>query len=610
MFQDFDGPRHGKADPSRLAGLRNALAEQKLAGLIVPHADEHQSEYLPPSAERLAWLTGFSGSAGLAIVLEKEAALFVDGRYTLQAESELDKDCFQSLPSAEITPSEWLKDRLKSGERIGIDSRLVTLAEARRFTAACREAGAELVLLDEGPLDDLWRDRPAPPLGKVFLQPLERAGESTEDKLAHISRLIGERKADALVLAATDSIAWIFNIRGADIAHDPVVLAHAILRREGRPTLFLDGRKLSNQVRSELERLTDIAEPASLTSALHSLGSSGARVVLDPHSAPASLEAAIKSTGGTIVEASDPSLLLKARKNPVELAGMRRAHLRDGIAMVRFLAWLDREAPSGALDEIFCAEALEHFRAETASADGMALKDLSFDTISGAGANGAIIHYRVSRASNRKLERGSLYLVDSGGQYVDGTTDITRTVAIGEPSIEARQRFSLVLKGMIALSTARFPKGTNGAQLDTLARQFLWRAGLDYDHGTGHGVGSFLSVHEGPARIAKTGSVPLEPGMVLSNEPGFYKPGAYGIRIENLIAVTPSEAIEGGERPMLGFETLTLCPIDRRLIVPPLLGPVHSAWLDRYHQRVLATVGPRLDKADHAWLEAACSPIG
>jgi Xaa-Pro aminopeptidase len=443
----------------------------------------------------------------------------------------------------------------------------------------------------------------------VAIHPGDLAGEGARDKLARLSQALGEKKADAAILTQADSIAWAFNIRGRDVAHNPAPLGYAVLRRDGQPTLYLDARKLSNAVRAELSDLAEIAEPSALASDLARLGESGAKVLIDPGSAASAIAAAITAAGGKLVEGPDPSVLPKARKNPAELDGARKAHRRDGVAMVRFLAWLDRTAPSGTIDEISAAEKLAGFRAAAAAEDGSELADLSFDTISGAGPNGAIIHYRVTRASNRKLDQDSLFLIDSGAQYRDGTTDITRTVAIGTPSDEMRDRFTRVLKGHIGIATVRFPAGTTGAQLDTLARLALWQAGLDYDHGTGHGVGSFLSVHEGPARIAKTGTVPLEPGMILSNEPGFYRTGAYGIRIENLIVVTPPEPIEGGERPMLGFETITLAPIDLRLVEPALLTPGETGWLDAYHARVRETLSPRLDEADRAWLAEATRPV-
>jgi len=593
----------------RLHRLRLELAREGLTGFIVPHADEHQSEYLPPAAERLAWLTGFTGSAGMAIVLRDRAAIFVDGRYTLQVRAEIDPESFAAKHLIETPPSEWLAANAGPADRIGYAPWLLTVAEVRRFAAACRMAGAELVTVAENPVDAVWTDRPAAPLGAVALHPVVLAGEEAAAKIARLQAAIAEKKASAAVLAQADSIAWTFNIRGSDIAHNPVALAYAILPATGKPALFIDGRKLSNTVRSALAEIAEIAEPRDIGTALARLGRDGTAVLLDAQTTPEAIAAAIRDTGGTIVEGADPAALPKARKNPTELAGTRRAHVRDGAAMVRFLAWLDRAAPQGHVDEIGAAETLAELRADTARKDGSALADLSFATISGAGPNGAIVHYRVSPSTNRRLEPDSLYLVDSGGQYRDGTTDITRTVAIGRPSPEMRDRFTRVLKGMIAIATARFPAGTSGAQIDALARRALWEAGLDYDHGTGHGVGAFLSVHEGPARISKLGTVPLEPGMVLSDEPGYYKTGAYGIRIENLVVVMPPAPIQGGDRPMLGFETLTLCPIDRRLIEPTLLDPREIAWIDAYHAALPAALGHLLDEDTRAWLAAAAAPL-
>ena len=598
-----------RATRDRLERLRAALKRDHLTGFIVPHADEHQSEYLPPAAERLAWLTGFTGSAGAAVVLLETAATFVDGRYTLQADEQVDPQSYAREHLIENPPSKWLKSRLRPGDRIGYDPWLMTVAEVRRLTETCKAAEAEFVPVAGNPLDAIWSDRPAPPLGAVTLQPADLAGEEARDKLARLRAGLADARADAAVLAQADSIAWSFNLRGTDIAHNPVALAYAILPADGRPSLFIDGRKLSNRVRDTLADLADLHEPSAFAGALAALGREHARVLLDPKSTAAAIATAVTEAGGTIIDGPDPAELPKARKNETELAGMRRAHIRDGAAMVRFLAWLDRTAGDGTVDELAAEAKLAALRAETAVRDGSELVDLSFDTISGAGPNGAIVHYRVSEDSNRRLEPGSLYLVDSGAQYRDGTTDITRTVAIGAASEEMRDRFTRVLRGHIAIATARFPVGATGAQLDTLARAPLWHAGLDYDHGTGHGVGSFLAVHEGPARISKAGTVPLEPGMVLSDEPGYYKPGAFGIRIENLVVVTPAEPIPGGDRPMHGFETLTLAPIDRRLIDPAVMTAEEIAWLDGYHARLVPALSRLLDAEDRAWLAAATAPI-
>ncbi|MBH0236702.1 aminopeptidase P family protein [Methylobrevis albus] len=605
MFQSFEQSADPSRGPERVGLLRRELARRGLDGFLVPLADEHQGEYIPPSAQRLAWLTGFAGSAGLAIVLADQAAIFVDGRYTLQVREQVDTAVFEPKHLVDDPPAKWLAGVVQAGARIGLDPWLHTVSEVRRLKAALAEAGAEVVAVADNPLDAVWADRPAPPLGAVSLYNESLAGEGRADKLARIGERVAAAKAEAVVLTQPDSIAWVLNIRGTDVTHNPVPLSFAILKAEGRPQFFVDGRKLSNAVRSELEASVDVGEPAGFPAALAALAEGGTRVLLDPKLAADRIATVLTEAGATLVEGDDPVVLPKAQKNAAELAGARAAHRRDGAAMVRFLAWLDAEAPRGGLDEVAVAKALEAFRAE-----GGGLKEISFDTISGAGPHAAIPHYRVSTASSLPLQPGEIFLIDSGGQYLDGTTDVTRTVIVGVPTAEMRDRNTRVLKGMIAISRARFPKGTTGAHLDILARQALWSAGLDFDHGTGHGVGAYLSVHEGPQRISKTGHVELLPGMILSNEPGYYKAGAYGIRIENLLAVTPAQAIEGGERPMLGFETLTLVPIDRRLIEPALLAPDEIAWLDAYHARVKAVIGPAIrDPETLAWLDLATAPL-
>jgi Xaa-Pro aminopeptidase len=605
MFQSFEDSADPTLGSARLAALRAELARQGLTGFIVPRADEHQGEYVPPSAERLKWLTGFSGSAGAAVVLADKAAVFVDGRYTLQVRSQVDMTAYEAVDLVSTPPSLWLESRLAPGDRFGYDPWLHTITGVRALQRAADKAGAILVPIAANPVDAIWSDRPAPPVGRVRIQPLDLAGEAAAEKLDRIAASLADRKADAVVLTQPDSIAWAFNIRGADVPHTPLPLAFAVLRREGRPSLFVDGRKLGNAERAHLEDLADVAEPAGFATALEALGAGKAAVLIDPAWAASAVGEQIRAAGGTLVEGDDPVILPKARKNAAEIAGSRAAHLRDAAAFARFLAWFDREAPKGGLDEIAVVEALEAFRRETG-----ALLDISFDTISGAGPNGAIVHYRVSRATNRRVEPGTLFLIDSGAQYQDGTTDITRTLPVGDATPEMRACFTRVLKGHIALATARFPKGTAGAHLDAFARAALWQAGMDYDHGTGHGVGSFLSVHEGPQRIAKTGMVPLEPGMILSNEPGYYRTGEFGIRIENLILVTEPAGIPGGDRPMMGFETLTLAPIDHRLIATDLLTRSELQWLDAYHARVLAEVGPLVDAETRAFLQAMTGSLG
>lgn len=604
MFQTFDDVTDPSVGPPRLAALRSELARRGLDGLIVPRADEYLNEYIPASADRLRYLTGFTGSWGLALVLPDAAALVTDGRYVLQAKAQVDATAFDVVISVDTPPESWFATKLRSGQRIGLDPWLFTGEQLAKWTATIEGAGASVVLLDDNPVDAIWTERPAAPLGPVSIQPAALTGASPSEKIARLQSAIAAAKADRLVITQPDNLAWAFDIRGADVPHTPLPLATAIVPATGRPRLFLDGRKLSNEVRAHLENVADVAEPAAFRAALDALdGTSGATLV-DPAAAPAAVARHIKVSGGRVVAAADPAILMKARKNAAELAGTRAAHARDAAAFATFLAWFDREAPKGRLDEIAVVKALEGFRRDTG-----ALLDVSFPSISGSGPNGAIIHYRVTQATNRALDRNSLFLIDSGAQYRDGTTDITRTLALGRPTMEMKRAFTLVLAGMLRLSAMRFPKGTTGHQLDAIARAGLWAAGLDYDHGTGHGVGVYLSVHEGPQRISKVASPALEPGMILSNEPGYYRPGAFGIRIENLIVVTEPTAIDGGERPMMGFETLTLAPIDRRCIVRGLLGAEARAHLDAYHARVFAAVSPLVDGETRAWLAIACAPL-
>ncbi len=602
MFQSFENTIDPSVGPARLDALRAELSGRGLTGFLVPRTDEYQGEYVAACAERLAWLTGFTGSAGLAVMLAGKAAIFVDGRYTLQVRAQVDVDTFQPQHLTEMPPEKWIAENAGADDRIGYDPWLHTSAQVKTYAEACAKSGAELVRSDDNPLDAVWTDRPAPPLGAITLHGLKYSGEASSDKLARIDAALVEAGADAAVLTETDAIAWTFNIRGGDVPHAPLPHGFALLRAGAMPQLFVDGRKLSNSVRGTLAELAEIAEPGEFLSALAALGD--AKVIADPAQVPAAVADAIEAAGGTLIERPNPTIAMKAKKNAVEADGARAAHRRDGVAMAKFLAWLDENAGDGSVDEIAAAKQLESFRAESGD-----LRDISFDTISGAGANGAVVHYRVTTGTNAQLKPGTLFLVDSGGQYPDGTTDITRTVAIGTPSAEMRDRFTRVLKGHIAIATARFPVGTSGAQLDTLARTALWQAGLDYDHGTGHGVGSYLNVHEGPQRIAKTGTVALEPGMIVSNEPGYYKTGEYGIRIENLVLVTGPEEVEGGERPLLSFETLTLCPIDLRLVEPSLMSAEEIAWLNAYHARVRTTLAPLLDEDMRAWLGRATRPL-
>jgi Xaa-Pro aminopeptidase len=604
-FQSFEDRAERAASGPRLAALRTELARRGLTGFIVPRSDRHQNEYVPASEQRLAWLTGFSGSAGIAIVLMERALLFVDGRYTLQAREQVDTSLFTIEHLVETPPDRWIEENLTAGDRIGYDPWLHTVEGAERLGKACAAAGATLVAVEPDLIDAIWADRPAPPLGAVTLHDVRFAGEAAEDKLARIRAEVAKLRADALVVSDPHAVAWAFNIRGADVAHTPLPLVFAVVPQAGRPSLYVDGRKLSNKVRNRLEALADVREPSDFVGALGALGRQKRTVRLDQATAADALARLITSHGGKVTRGACPIALMKAVKNEIEIAGARAAHIRDGAAVTRFLAWFDREAPRGKLTEIDAVAALESFRRDT----GL-LKDISFPTIAGAGPDGAIVHYRVTSRSNRVVAPGELFLIDSGAQYEDGTTDITRTIAVGEPTAEMRDRFTRVLKGHIAIARAIFPEGTTGAQLDSFARQFLWAQGLDFDHGTGHGVGSYLSVHEGPARISKLGTAALKPGMILSNEPGYYKAGAYGIRIENLVLVVAAAPVPGAEKPLNAFETLTLAPIDRRLIVPELLTPEEAAWLDRYHARVVEALSPLLDADSRAWLTAAARPLG
>jgi Xaa-Pro aminopeptidase len=602
-FQTFEEPEAGVALTARLAALREELIRRKLTGFVVPRADQQQNEYVPPSEERLAWLTGFTGSAGLAVVLTHEAALFVDGRYTLQAAKQVDGKAWAVESLIDPPPESWVSAHLKAGDRLGFDPWLHTSSAAERLAAACAKAGAELIAVEGNPIDAIWPDRPQPPLAPVTVHGLQHAGLTEAEKLAQIRTELTKLGADALVLSDSHAVAWTFNIRGADVAHTPLPLSYALVPRDGRPTIFIDHRKLSNLARDHLEQSADVREPDAMAPTLMALAGSGATIALDNATAAEALSRLIAGAGGKPLRGSDPVALLKAVKNAAEIAGTRTAHRRDAVALARFLAWIDREAPSGKLTEIDAVEALETFRRDTG-----ALKDVSFPTIAGTGPNGAIVHYRVTRKSNRRIAPGDLLLIDSGAQYEDGTTDVTRTMAVGEPTAEMRDRFTRVLRGHIAIARAIFPDGTTGAQLDTLARQYLWSAGLDFEHGTGHGVGSYLSVHEGPARISKLGTTPLKRGMILSNEPGYYKTDGFGIRIENLELVIAAD-IDGAEKPMNAFETLTLAPIDRRLIEATMLSKDELDWLNAYHARVRAEVGPALDEATKAWLDRATAEL-
>ncbi|MBB4287380.1 aminopeptidase P family protein [Roseospira goensis] len=596
------GPPHG-AD--RLAGLRRALDEAGLAGVLVPRADAHQGEFVAANAERLAWLTGFTGSAGFAVVLADRAALFVDGRYTLQAAAEVDTGLWEVVPIGQTPVNDWLAQTLRRDDRIGYDPWLHTAAEIDRRAAACKRPGARLVPLHANPIDALWRDRPPAPLGPVVPHPETYAGRSADDKRTQIAGLLREQGCTATVITDPAAVAWLLNIRGADVPYTPLALGFAILHDSGSVDLFMDSRKLTPAARAHLGRGVTVQAPAQLGGALETLGAHAGRVLLDRDGCAQWIRQRLADAGATVQLGSDPIALPRARKTLAELEGTRAAHRRDGAALTRFLCWIDREGPAGTQTERSAAAHLHTLRAE-----GDHFRGLSFETISGAGPNGAIVHYHVSAETDRRIAPDMLYLLDSGAQYRDGTTDVTRTLAIGTPSPDQIRRFTQVLKGHIAIATAVFPRGTTGTQLDTLARTALWADGVDFEHGTGHGVGSYLGVHEGPQRLSKRPSdVALHPGMIVSNEPGYYKAGAFGIRIENLVVVTPVEAPQGAELALLGFETLTLAPIDRRLIDPGLLTADERAWVDAYHARVAAEIGPLLDDATRDWLAAATRPL-
>lgn len=604
-MNDISPPAAQPADhAARLAALRAELAARGLAGFVVPHADEFQNEYLPAHAERLAWLTGFDGSAGTAVVLAGRAALFVDGRYTLQVRQQADAADWEFRHLVEEPVSGWLAEALGAGDRLGYDPWLHTPRQVEALQQACKQAGAELVAVDANPLDAVWTDQPAPPQAPILPHAERFSGRSSADKRAEIAAAL-TNGADCVVLTAPDSIAWLLNLRGGDVAHTPLPLSFAILHADTTVDWCVDPGKITEGITAHLGNGVRLHGMEAFGDLLDALGASGKAVQVAADTAPAWVFDRLAAAGAKPVRVGDPVTLPKARKNAIEIAGSRAAHARDAVAMVRFLAWIDRETAVRAVGEIEAADRLAAFRAE-----GEHFRDLSFDTISGSGPHGAIVHYRVTPESDRELQQGELYLVDSGAQYLDGTTDITRTVAIGTPTDEMRERFTRVLKGHIAIATARFPAGTTGAQLDTLARYHLWQAGLDFDHGTGHGVGSYLGVHEGPQRISKAGTgAALEAGMIVSNEPGYYKTGEYGIRIENLVVVAPAEAPAGAEKPLLAFETLTLAPIDRRLIDTALLTVDEIAWLDAYHAQVRETVGPQLDAATKAWLDAATAAL-
>jgi Xaa-Pro aminopeptidase len=601
MFQDFRRRTTPDTGAARLQALREAMATVGVDAFLVPRSDAHQGENVAPRDERLAWLTGFTGSAGLAVVTSGEAAILVDGRYRLQLRGEVDLGAFTPLNHPDDKASDWLAGTLRGGGRVGFDPWLHTAAEVEKLAGDLAERQITLVRVPNL-VDAIWSDQPPPPAAPIVAHDARLAGRASAEKRATLARNLAAKDLAAAVLSLPDSIAWLLNIRGGDIARTPVALAFAILHADGAVDLFTHPERIGPDAAEHLGTEVRVAAPDAFGAALDALRG---RIALDKASAPVWIADRIAAAAkAEIVWTVDPCILPKACKTPAEIAGARAAHLRDGAAMARFLAWLDATAPEGGLTEIDVVRRLEEIRIATG-----ALRDIAFETICGAGPNGAIVHYRVSEASNRPVTPGELLLVDSGAQYADGTTDITRTVAVGPPAVGAALPFTLVLKGLIAMSRLSWPVGLAGRDIDAVARTALWRAGLDYDHGTGHGVGSYLGVHEGPAGLSRRSAEPLRPGMILSVEPGYYREGAFGIRIENLVVVRDAATPEGGDRPMLSWETLTLAPIDRRLILREALDADERNFVDAYHGRVLAALEPLVDDAEAHWLRAVCAPL-
>ncbi|EJF86335.1 aminopeptidase P family protein [Candidatus Bartonella washoeensis] len=608
MYQSFETITNPTYAAKRVASLRKELDRLGLDGFLVPRADEHQGEYVPPHAQRLSWLTGFTGSAGIALILKNKAIIFTDGRYKLQVRQQTDSDLFEYEDLITHPPSKWLE---KNGQKlsIGFDPWLHTIAATDTLRNALEiKAGGKLVAIHSNPIDLIWHDQPQLPQSPLSVHPLKYAGCSPDEKLALICKDIQKANADVFIFTDPSSIAWTFNIRGNDVSNTPFALCFALIPIKETPALFIDSKKIDVEEKQYLERYAKLYKPEQLIPKIKEYVQRGTVFALDPRLTCEKFRTVIAKEGCSFITLTDPAALPRATKNSTEQDGARKAHLRDGIALTRFFSWLDKQTPS-TISEISAAQKLEELRIMTAKEMGEKLEDLSFDTISAAGANGAIIHYRVTTETDKQLNAGELYLIDSGGQYRDGTTDVTRTIAIGNIGEEEKRCFTLVLKGMIALSTARFPKGTRGQDIDILARIALWKAGFDYAHGTGHGVGSYLSVHEGPQNLSRNGCQELIPGMIISNEPGYYREGAFGIRIENLMIVKPAQKINGGDIEMLSFETLTNCPIDRRLILPELLTLQERQWLNDYHAQVYQVNAPYLNEEDKKWAKEATMPL-
>ena len=608
MFQNFNAPEAPVIGDDRLNALRQWMADQAISIVLVPHNDEQNNEYLPADKERLAWLTGFTGSAGSALVTADLAILFVDGRYTIQAAQQADTEHWTVESMIDTPPHKWIEANASADDILGFDPWLHSSAQVKLLKTATKKASSGeigFVELPSNPIDAIWHDQPPAPLEPTRIHDIAYAGRLTKDKLADMVAILDDKDADNCILTDPSSICWLFNIRGQDVAHTPITLAHGILRARAEPILFIDQRKLDMETKAFLTQVCEMRDPSEMVESIHDFAKS-AKIMLDGSISPYAIKPLIEQAGGEVIDAKDPVSLARATKNEVELAGARAAQRRDGVAMTSFLAWLDAQPP-GTIDEIIAAKRLEQFRADLAG--DMPLRDISFDTISGSGPNGAIVHYRVNESTNRILQEGELYLIDSGGQYDDGTTDITRTVAVGAPGEEERRAYTLVLKGHIAIALARFPKGTRGVDIDAFARMALWQHGMDYAHGTGHGVGSYLAVHEGPQNISKRGMQEFLPGMIISNEPGYYRSGEFGIRLEDLVVVREALQIDGGDAPMMGFETITLAPFDQRLIDVTLLTDGELHWLNAYQGWVNREIGPLVGDEVAEWLRQATQPL-
>ena len=609
MFQKFESLSRPETARDRVIALRSLFDDLGVDAILIPKSDEYLGEYIPLCAERLAWLTSFTGSAGSALILRDSAIAFTDGRYTAQIVSQCDASIFMFEDMVSNPPSKWIQDNGSQKLRVGIDPWTLPSASVKKLQDAVDHINGTLVMLDNNPIDTIWQDQPNQPLEPVSIQPLDVAGQLTKDKLIQIKSDLSESDTDTVIIADPLSIAWIFNIRGNDIAHNPVPLARAIINKEDEPLLFIDKRKLDMEIEAYLNQLADLRPPSEFDDVLKDLGRAQARVQIDPNSSSHAISMILTDNGAQTIEAADPTSLPRAIKNNAELKGSAHAHVVDGAAMVTFIAWLKSQKPSD-LTEIDVATKLENIRASMGEQHQCPLKDISFDTILGSGPNAAIIHYRVNEDSNRNLQDGEMLLVDSGGQYVSGTTDITRTIGLGKVPDNQKRYFTLVLKGMIDISLLRFPQGTRGVDIDAFARTALWKSGLDYGHGTGHGVGSYLAVHEGPQSISKRAMVKFQSGMIVSNEPGYYREDAFGVRIENLVYIHKARDIENGEQRMLGFETLTLCPIEKDLIIQSMLTKEQLDWLNSYHKRVLEELSPLIKDADtQKWLTEATRPL-